>query len=151
MKIDGISAIAIILIASFAIDRIVTGLLFILGFFKPWVRYFPDPATLETEAKAAAERKQKLAYFGLSGLLGIVLLSGYGKLRIFSVSGFPDVPAWLDTVITGLILVGGADRVAAFLNVGGPFGASKPAHQPIEISGKITLEDNGASKKITIN
>ena len=149
MKIDGISAIAIILIASFAIDRIVTGSLFLLCFVKYWTKYFPDPATLQPDARLAAERKQKLAYFGLSGILGIALLSGYGKLRIFSVSGFPDVPAWLDTVVTGLILVGGADRMAALLSGGSPFGEQKTPHQPIEISGKITLED-GTGKKISI-
>jgi hypothetical protein len=149
MKIDGISAIAIILIASFAIDRIVTGSLFLLSFVKYWTKYFPDPATLQPDARLAAERMLKLAYFGLSGFLGIALLSGYGKLRIFSVSGFPDVPVWLDTVVTGLVLVGGADRMAALLNAGGPFGEHKTSHQPIEISGKITLED-GTGKKISI-
>ncbi len=142
MKIDGISAIAVILIASFAIDRVVTGLLFLLSFVKSWRQYFPDPTAQEGEERAASERKLKLAYFVFAGILGIALLGGYGKMRIFAASGFPDVPWWLDALATGLILMGGADRVAAFLNMGGPLG-EKAAPQPIQISGKIVLEDSG--------
>ena len=93
MKIDGISAIAIILIASFAIDRIVTGSLFLLSFVKYWTKYFPDPATLQPDARLAAERMLKLAYFGLSGFLGIPLFSGwYSKDAILANAfGFASV------------------------------------------------------------
>jgi hypothetical protein len=72
MKIDGISALAVILIASFAIDRIVTGLLFLLSFLERWERAFPDPATVEdTLARVRAEKKQKLGYFIFAALLGV--------------------------------------------------------------------------------
>jgi hypothetical protein len=142
MKIDGISAIAVILIASFAIDRIVTALLFLLSFASPWRKYFPDPTAQEGAERAASERKLKLAYFVFAGILGVAVLAGYGKMRIFAVSGFPDVPWWLDVLATGLILMGGADRVAALLNIGGPLG-EKAAPQPIQITGKIVIDDSG--------
>ena len=141
MKIDGISAIALLLIASFATDRVVTALLFLLAFAKPWRHYFPDPAAQDGEERAASERKQKLVYFVFAGIFAVALLAGYGKLRIFAASGFSDVPWWLDVLATGLILMGGADRVAGYLNLGGPHG-DKAAPQPIQITGKLVLEES---------
>jgi hypothetical protein len=138
MQIDGISAIAIILIASFAIDRIVTGLLFLLSFLHPWAQRFPEPVTRDGAERIDAERKQKLVYFAFAGVLA-VFLGWYGNLRIFHASGF-DVPGWIDAIVTGLLLMGGADRVAALLNIGGGGGESKSSQQPIQITGKITLE-----------
>lgn len=144
MQIDGISAIAVILIASFAIDRIVTGLLFLLSFFRPWAQRFPEPATRDGEERFGAERKHKLAYFVFAGALALFLCL-YGNLRIFHASGF-QVPEWLDAIVTGLLLMGGADRMAALLNLGGGGGESKSSQQPIQITGKITLEQP-ANKK----
>ncbi len=142
MKIDGVSAIAIILIASFAIDRVTRGALFLLSFVPAVSGRLPDPALLEGPARVLAERNQKLAYFLLAGLLGVVVMCGYGRLRIFSAAGFTQIPVWLDTLATGLVLVGGADRVAALLGASGPLGgAGRSDPQPLQISGKITLEE----------
>ena len=41
MKPDGLNVIAVLIIASFAIDRIVAGLLFILSWVEPWAKAFP--------------------------------------------------------------------------------------------------------------
>ena len=61
MHIDGVSAIAVILIASFAVDRIVKGVTFGLSFVRPWVRWFPDPNAVDEPAeRAIAARNQKL-------------------------------------------------------------------------------------------
>lgn len=148
MKIDGISAMAVIVIASFAIDRIVTALLFLLSFIKPWTRTFPDPTTIEDVAeRVGAEKKQKLIYFGFAGVLGMGVLAGVGGITIFKVSGFPNINWILDTVVTGLILVAGADRIAAVLNMPGAPGVERSAPRPIEITGKLILEE-GAAKKI---
>jgi hypothetical protein len=144
MKIDGISAIAVILIGSFAIDRIVYGLTFALGFLPVWSKRFPDPDTRAGEDRRNAERRQKLTYFCFSALLAI-LLCFYGNLRIFRASGVQDMPGWLDALVTGLVLIGGADRVAGFLNVGG--GEHKPAPQPIQITGKITVDQSASQIK----
>jgi len=142
MKIDGISAIAVIFIASFAIDRIVTGLLFLMSFVQPWRRAFPDPGTIsEVTQRIQAERRQKLSYFVLAGILGILVLGWFGKIRIFSVSGFPNIDPVLDTIVTGLILVGGSDRIAAILKMSDLKGQSKSSPQPIEITGRLTLEE----------
>jgi hypothetical protein len=141
MKIDGISALAVILIASFAIDRIVTGLLFLLSFLGRWERAFPDPATVnDISMRGRAEKKQKLAYFIFAALLGVVVC-WYGKLRIFFALGFADTPQVFDILATALTLTAGSDRIAALLNVPGAGEGGKTSTRPVEITGKLVLEN----------
>ncbi len=148
MKIDGISAIAVILIASFAIDRIVAGVLFLLSFVKGWRRIFPDPALLEDAvARARAEKKRKLVYSGLAGVLALLVVAWYGQVRILKATGFATAPV-LDTLLTGLILMAGADRMTGLLKTLGTPAIEKPepAARPIEITGKLILEEPAARK-----
>ena len=137
---DGITAIAVILIGSFAIDRITTGTMFLLALIKPWDRRFPDPAIVtEPTERLHAERKQKLVYFGIAGLLGIVVLAWLGNVRIFAALNF-TVHWIMDTVVTGLVLVGGADRVAVALkSIGAPVPEKAPS-SPIEVTGRLVLD-----------
>ncbi len=140
-QIDGVTGIAVILIGSFAIDRIVTGTLFLLSFVRPWAQRFPDPATVDDRvARVKAEKKQQLAYFVLAGTLAIPILAGYGGVQLFSQLGFQDVHWLLDTVFTGLILVGGADRVSLFLRGSAEAGGGSSAPRPVEINGRLVLE-----------
>ena len=141
MRLDGVSALALILIASFGIDRIVTGFLFLLSFVKPWTRLFPDPALLdEGPEHVAAVKKQKLLYFTLAGVLGGVVLAYFGEVRIFRALGFTETNTLLDAVMTGLIMMAGADRVAQFLRMGGVSGGGVAESRPVEITGRLILE-----------
>ena len=143
MRIDGVSGIAVVLIASFAIDRIVSGLLFVASLFAARSRVFPDPALLESgPARSRAEKKQKVLYFLLAGVLAMGVVGAVGNVRILSALGFST--HWLlDIIFTGLLLMGGADRVAELLKMAGAPGGEKPASRPIEITGRLTLEDSG--------
>jgi hypothetical protein len=52
----------------------------------------------------------------------------------------------LDQVLTGFILIGGADRIGEVLKWSGVQArpqAEKSSSQPIEITGKLTLESSG--------
>ena len=101
-QIDGVSAIAVILIASFGVDRIVTGLLFTLSFIKPWTRFLPNPTAIQNALERAnAERKQKLVYFVFAGLLSGLVVAYLGKVRIFQALGFATNDI-LDSILTGL-------------------------------------------------
>jgi hypothetical protein len=121
VKIDGVSAIAVVLILSFAINRIVIGLLFVLSFIKPWSRLFPEPALEEdTQQRARAERKRRLVYYVLAAILAIGVFAGYGTVRILSVSGFPSINPVLDIILTGLILVAASERIAQMLTARTP-------------------------------
>lgn len=136
MQIDGISALVLILIASFAIDRITSALVFLFAF----LRVFRDPRTVEEgPPRVRAERRQKLLYFILAGILGIGVIAGYGEVRIFEALSFDGLPDWMDSLVTGLILVAGADRIAGLLKMTGAQGAATDA-QPIEITGRLVLE-----------
>ncbi len=130
-QIDGVSAIALILIGSFAIDRIVTALMFLLSF----VKLAPEPAN---------DRKYKLMYYSLATALAAVILY-YGHLRVLSAMKI-EIDPLVDMVITGIVLVGGADSIAGLLKVpAGDAPEAKP--QPIEVTGKLMLDD-GASQKV---
>ena len=144
MIIDGVSAIAVILIASFGIDRIVTGLLFLLSFIKPWDRVFPHPSKAhDSMERTNVERKHKLVYFVIAGILGVVVLAFIGEVRIFHALGFTETNYILDSIMTGLILMGGSDRVAEILKLmpGDASGAKTTESRPIEITGRLILED----------
>ena len=96
--------------------------------------------------RANAIKKHKLVYFVLAGMLAIPLLSWYGGIRIFSVLGYPLIDPVLDSIATGLILVGGSDRIAAMIKITGVSGASQTPSQPIEITGKLFLQDETSGK-----
>jgi hypothetical protein len=181
--LDGVSAIALVLIASFAVDRVVTGILFLLGFNKKWVQWCPDPKLVDDRAaRTVAERRQKLAYFILAGFFGIIVLAGLGHVRILTAMGLrpgsametsslaslasasptpaagsaspTPAPAatlgmsralfsFLDILFTGLLLMGGADSISRVLKLPGVATTESPPSRPIEITGKLTLEDRG--------
>ena len=137
MKLDGVTAIALILIASFAIDRIVTAALFLLSFVIPWL----DPGSVESPgARARAEKLYKLVYVTIAGVLAVGVVAQYGGVRLLSALGMASDPL-LDTFLTGIVLVGGSDRIAALLKLPGAPDAERAAPPPIQITGKLTLEE----------
>lgn len=143
MKLDGVTAIALILIASFAIDRIVTATMFVLSFAIPWL----DPGSIESPgARASAEKMYKLVYVTVAGVLAVVVVAHYGGVRILSALGMAPDPV-LDTILTGIVLVGGSDRIAALLKLPGASNGEHAAPPPpIQITGRLTLEDGAAAK-----
>jgi hypothetical protein len=143
MKLDGVTAIALILIASFAIDRIVTATMFLLSFVVPSL----DPASIESPgARARAEKLYKLVYVTTGAVLAVVVVAHYGGVRILSALGMAPDPL-LDTVLTGVVLVGGSDRIAALLKLAGaPDGERAAPPPPIQITGRLTLEDSTTAK-----
>src|SRR5712691_3958538 len=105
MKMDGVSAIALVLIASFAIDRLVSGMLFLLTLS----RIVRDPATATyADSRLLAERWYKVWYYALAGVLAIIVMSYLGNVQLLramlpgaadaSNSSFLSV---LDTLVTG--------------------------------------------------
>jgi hypothetical protein len=133
--------IGIILIASFAMDRIVTGLFFLLS-YDPELKPVLDPQTPE------ATRLFRLIYAICTGYLGIVIVAGVMGIRLSKIAGIPLDPAaspamnnLLDVLVTGLLLTGGADRLAEALKLYG--GDAKSNKEPIEVKGRIVLEQKG--------
>ena len=147
MEIDATRAIALILIGSFAIDRAVAGLFFLLSYSSD-LRKILDPSTFsDPEKEAGAMRNYRLIYSILGGYLGTVVMAGYMNIRLF---GSTEVPGTefigkyplLDIVLTGLVLLGGADRLADALRMLGSSGVAKEKDGPIEIKGRLVLEQS---------
>jgi hypothetical protein len=66
--------VAVILVAAFAIDRIVTAVLFLLSFWGRWDdRFNPLKQTGELE-RERTQRWQKLAYFAIAGVFSVVVI-----------------------------------------------------------------------------
>jgi hypothetical protein len=109
--------IAIVLLASFAIERVVATVDFLM----------------HGDALKSPEKKNKLILFALSALLGIIVvwLTGVRILAVLNVK----TEAAVDVLLTWLILVGGADKLSQLLGGGPGGGNSQPAQEipPIKI------------------
>jgi hypothetical protein len=145
----GVNAIALVLVASFAIDRIVNFLLFALSYNRWWKHRFPEPESVKgSAAQIAAEKKHKAVYFALAAPIGIIVLSYFGQVRVLNSLGVPAAPI-LDIFLTGLVLMGGADRIAEIMKmagVGGGAGIGEKTQPPhsIEVKGTLTLGTKAA-------
>ena len=135
----GVSVIAFVLLLSFAIDRLVAGILFALSWSSGWRRLCPDPDLLtDPHQKAAALRAQKTAYFAFAALFSVVLLRLVGS-GILAQMGF--MPGKLDLLLTALVVMGGAERVSAFSSSLQPSSEQIVSEPPLHITGTLTLEE----------
>jgi hypothetical protein len=141
----GIQVAAMIVIASFVIDRVTGGTFFLLSLSEAWSRHFPDLATVEDPTeKLQARKRTKLAYYLFVGVLAtfFVVKFDISVLKALQLNGYADHP-WLDHLFSILVLMGGSDQIATLLNsphAGKAFEATS-ASRPIEVTGKLTLED----------
>jgi len=108
--------VAIVLLASFAIERITAT-----------IGYFLDSRRLkriddEAAVKAREKRRRKLILTVIAGALSLAVVLVV-NLRILSVLAF-QAHALVDLFLTWLILFAGADRIRDFLAGGGGNGAS---------------------------
>jgi hypothetical protein len=142
MKPDGVNVIAVLVIASFAIDRTVAAVLFIVGFFGAGAQSLADA---DPALATAAARKRKLVYFLLAGALCAAVLIELPNFRVLNTLGFA-ANRTLDFFVTGLIVLGGSDRMADLLGkVPGAAAVEPPPPppKPIEVSGRLILEEPG--------
>jgi hypothetical protein len=129
-----------VLLGAFAIDRIVTALLFLLDFIPSWRRIFPDPAlAADVSSRSAAEKRLKLVYFAFAIPIGVLLIRSYPKALLLTALGIP-ASAFADHLFTLLVLVGGADRISELLGSSAIKG-SQSSEAPIRVTGTLTLEE----------
>jgi len=165
-SLDVPSTITVLVVCSYAIDRVLRGLLFLLNLSPAWRKRFPNPATLPDPAKepsavTAAEARenleranvrQKLAYFVPAFLAGIFLAT-FGHIRLLQFMGFQfhneEISGGLvDIIVTALVLMGGADQTSQILD---RFGTkiSVPRDQserkPVELTGTLIIEGPAGS------
>ncbi|HWZ84314.1 MAG TPA: hypothetical protein VNW47_16920 [Terriglobales bacterium] len=138
MRHDGISVTAMMALAAFAVERVTTGILFLLSCWSPWRSEYPDPESLTDPDKIArARRKSKLAYFVLASALVLVVVKWSPEIRILHALNLEASPV-LDVALTCLVLIAGSDRIGDFLKGDGG-GASEKSSKPVEIVGRVQL------------
>jgi hypothetical protein len=138
MKIDGVTAIALVVIASFAIDRIVSAVMFLAVY----AGIVQDPDQSEPRPEGAhPEKVYKLIYFVLAGILGVGVLAFFGNVRVLRALGLIDVNPIVDAIITGLLLMGGAERISGFVQPAGRSSAEKPEAREVHVTGTLKVED----------
>jgi hypothetical protein len=138
MTPNGTTVVAMVLIGSFAIDRIVTILLFLPELSPGWRRGHPDPATLQGTARSDAERAAKVRYFALAIPIGFLILRALPKPLLLQALGF-QVPDFPDMLFTLLVLVGGADRITELLGSSAKDRSRESAEAAIKVEGTLKL------------
>jgi hypothetical protein len=108
---DTAKVLAIILLASFAIERIVAGAEFLFDFISLLTRKDAKSAELQ----AAALRKLIFVFLGGMMALLVVYMSGIRVLRLLYPTNPPDLDFWL----TSLVVFAGADRLRDIIGGGG--------------------------------
>src|SRR5260370_27973015 len=151
MTRDGINLLTMLLIAAFAIERVSAGILFLLQLF----HLIGDPDLIEGGAQRAhAKRRYTLCHFAVSAILVIFVLLYVGDFRFLDALGLGNradlsrVPIFVDHLLLAVVLIGGAEQMSAFLKmVGAPGGSTRETGaQPLEVSGKLTIEESSAKK-----
>jgi hypothetical protein len=134
---SGTTVVAMVLIGAFAIDRIVTILLFLFELSPGWRLRHPDPRTLAEPQRSDAERSQKVRYFALAIPIGLLAVRSF-KPRLLEAIGIQasDGLNWLFSL---LVLVGGADRITELLGSSAKDRARESAEAPIKVEGTLTL------------
>lgn len=135
---DTAKLVAIVLLASFAIERIVAA-----------VNYVLDTARLykldeQQTAKIRAKEKRKLALLSLAALLAAAVV-GVADLRILKTLNLGQTPLPFDYAISWLILFAGADRIRDFLQGAGGGGASEQSEVP---AFRIRIDDGAEFREI---
>ncbi len=143
VRIDGVSAIAAILIASFAIDRVTSVVLSLFSFLRRRRSRLPGWTRAASDLLAEQTTEDRWPYYVIAGLLGAVVLGWFGQVRVLAALGFVSVNPILDALITGLVLMVGADRASDLLKkLDVPGGeAIKKSAPPIEVTGRLVLEN----------
>ena len=145
MRPHGVSAFALVLVTSFAIDRLVSGILF-LGM---WSGILTDPEKMaEGEERYKARRTYKAIYYAIAGALGIVVMASLGGIMLLTAllpadSSVTAAPIFrlLDIIVTGLALMGGVEKLPELLKIGketgGAFASASTSESPIKVEGKL--------------
>jgi hypothetical protein len=138
---NGVSVLAQVVIASFVIDRVVSGVLFVALL----AHIAPDPEMADgPKQRVTSERIYKLVYFVLAAALVVAVLVSFPKILILTSMGMQGVTDALDRFVTGLLLIGGAERLSQFLQTPGGGGQksepkTEPPPPPVRIEGTLML------------
>jgi hypothetical protein len=138
---DGVTIMAMIVLASFAIERLKAGILFVISGPKSWQKLFPDP-TLEPDGRerVRAQRRLQILEFAIAGTLVAAALLLLPEARILNVLGMKTT-GLLDFALTWLVLTAGSNQLGDLLKSRDDLAGSAPAPQQLVITGDLQLLD----------
>ena len=117
------------------------------GITLPTFQVVPDPESLTAGKRALAEKRTTLLRFLLAATLAIVSVKVFPSVRVLGLLGLQQSQR-LDALLTALVLVAGADKIADVLKGQGT-SLPKAEPPPIKVTGTLTL-DEGASARPTV-
>jgi len=147
----GIQAAALIVIVSFAIDRICGAVFFLLSVFDVWgAKAMEGDAAVSTEEARAAQQRTKLAYFTLAGVLAAIVVFTLRISMLEALHVGEDMQhTWLDALFGILVLMCGSDQVATLLKSphAGKALDTPAAKKPLEVTGTLTLVEHAGRRE----
>jgi hypothetical protein len=126
-------------LVAFAVERVTSGVLFLLSFHKGWRRLLGGLPSID-QKPASEERRYKLAYFALASIFALFVLLASRSIRVLSALGMGKNEA-LDIGLTLLVLVAGSDRIGDLVQEKRGSPAEKPS-KPVQIEGTLTIKDD---------
>jgi hypothetical protein len=152
-SIGGGNVLVLILVLSFAIDRVVAATFFLLSYLKPWQQWFPDPlcAVGDPVLQARYERNQHLLRTGFAVAIALLIAVLNEHVRLLAALGIQNqigiaiLGDAVDIFITTIVLVAGSDVLGRLMDISGRGMDSQAAQSPIEITGTLVLKDEAKS------
>ena len=143
--VTSINTMILIVVLSFAIERLVKAILFLLSFVRAWARHFPDPLMItDPIRRAKAERKKTIVYFVLVGILAL-MFQIKGEIGLLIALKVEDSMTPLDILLTTIVLMGGSDITNKIVPLLGKDAGGESSKQPIEITGKLILDNSNST------
>ncbi len=137
MNLDGVSTTALIALAAFAIDRIVSAVLFVLIS----AHLLSDPELQSGAARIKAGRTGKVVYFVVSLVLVVAVLNSFSSVRILAAMGLRGDAPILDKILTGIVLLGGTERLGEWMKTDGSDSGSSSTGTSVQVTGTLTLDE----------
>lgn len=145
------SVLVLILILSFAAERVAQAIMFLLRVLPWWNRNFPDPLFLEDRYRQRRARNRlTLANTVLVAVIAAVPIWMFSELHLLDALTGQDTNRFIDMAVTLVVVIGGSDIVGRLLNVSGigevspvtGAGGAPGKNDPIEINGRLVLEND---------
>lgn len=167
MDLGAANVVALMLFISFAIDRITTGLMFVLSFMPFWPKYVHD-STSESGTKNGtdSEKLYRVFYFVIATFLAIIAMM-YVNMKVILMSDSTPPPShigvlialgmkkidWaVDSVVTALVLVASSDFLGRLIEKSGAYDKTEVQSQTIQVTGELNLvrpPNSDASEKVS--